>query len=162
MKSLLTILFIAIGSIFTQAQNQNNDYPNIMPSFQFIKLKGDGIYDSKNITKNKQTLIGLVSPECIHCLLTLEHLNNNLKRLENINIILVTEYEKDIFIEKMKEIAPNLLNSNLIEVLQDPNYEFVDKFKPVSLPTFYLYNKNNELEIVTKGSVEINQLFQYL
>ena len=164
MKSIFTFFFVACFSIFTFAQNAQpeHDYPTTMPAFQFVKIKGDGIFDSKDIKKNKSTIIGLVSPECIHCLLSLEHLNNNFDKLKNVNIILVTEYSKEEFYNKISTLAPKFYESASVEILQDTDYEFAEKFKPLTIPTFYLYNKKGELITVKRGSVEINQIFQFL
>lgn len=162
MRTLIALLFIMIGSAFTNAQTNENDYPKTLPSFEFIKIKGEGIFDSKDLKKNKQTLIGIVSPECIHCVVSIEHLSNNYNRLEKVNLILVTEYEKEVFLAKIKEIAPNFLEHEAVQILQDTDGEFVEKFKPVSIPTFYLFNKKGELETVKRGSIEINQIFQYI
>ena len=74
MKSIFTVLFISFCAIWMQAQEIKTEYPATIPEFEFIKIKGDGIYKSSDIKKNKKTLIGFVSPECIHCLLSLEHL----------------------------------------------------------------------------------------
>lgn len=157
-------MFITCLSIFTFGQNTppQHDYPTKMPGFQFVKIKGDGIFDSKDLKKNKSTIIGLVSPECIHCLLSLEHLNNNFDKLKNVNIVLVTEYSKEDFYNKINALAPKFYESNSVEILQDTDYEFAEKFKPLTIPTFYLYNNKGELITVKRGSVEINQIFQYL
>lgn len=157
-------MFLAFFSIFTFAQNaqSEHDYPTTMPSFQFVKIKGDGIFDSKDLKKNKPTIIGLVSPECIHCLLSLEHLNNNFDKLKNVNIVLVTEYSKEEFYNKINPLAPKFYQSEAVEIVQDSDYEFAEKFKPLTIPTFYLYNKKGELITVKRGSVEVNQIFQYI
>lgn len=162
MKSIFTVLFISFCAIWMQAQEIKTEYPATIPEFEFIKIKGDGIYKSSDIKKNKKTLIGFVSPECIHCLLSLEHLNNNISYLKDINVILVTEYEKDEFMNKFNSLAPNFNNLSSLEILRDSEYEFGEKFKPLSLPTFYLFDKNGKLETVKRGSIEVNQIFQHL
>ncbi|MBS7333625.1 TlpA family protein disulfide reductase [Faecalibacter bovis] len=164
MKSIFTFLFVACFSVFTFAQTNlpEHEYPSTMPAFQFVKIKGEGIFDSKDLKKNKTTIIGLVSPECIHCLLSLEHLNNNFEKLKDVNIVLVTEYSKEEFYNKINALAPNFYSANNVEILQDSDYEFAEKFKPLTIPTFYLYNKKGELITVKRGSVEVNQIFQFL
>lgn len=164
MKSIFTFVFVACFNILTFAQTSQpqHDYPTTMPAFEFVKIKGDGIYSSKSLKKNKSTIIGLVSPECIHCLLSLEHLNNNFDKLKNVNIILVTEYSKEEFYNKISILAPKFYEADNVEILQDTDYEFAEKFKPLTIPTFYLYDKKSELITVKRGSVEVNQIFQYL
>lgn len=162
MKSIFTLVLLITSTLFIQAQNFEPEYPKTIPTFQFAKIKGDGIFDSKEIKKNKQTLIGFVSPECIHCVLSIQHLYNNYKKLENINLIFVTEYEKEVFTNKVKTIAPDFFNNNQIQILQDTEGEFIEKFKPLTLPTFYLFDKKGNLETVKRGSIEINQIFQFI
>ena len=162
MKSILTVFLMVFGLIWSNAQEIQHDYPKSMPEFEFVKIKGDGVFSNKDIKKNKQTIIGIVSPECIHCVLSIEHLANNYNKLENINLIFVTEYEKDVFIGKIKTLAPKFLENNQVQILQDTEGEFIQKFKPLTLPSFYLYNGKGELETVKRGSVEINQIFQYI
>ncbi len=162
MKSALAILMLVFGSVFSQAQQTDTNYPDKIPTFQFVKIKGDGIYKNTDIKKNKKTLIGLVSPECIHCLLSMEHLNNNIDYLKDVNVIFVTEYDKDVFIEKFNSVAPRLNELKSLEILQDTEYEFAELFHPLSIPTFYLFDKKGNLETVKRGSVEINELFKHL
>jgi len=164
MKAIFTLVLIMCFNVFATAQtNQTaHEYPESIPTFQFAKIKGEGIFESKDIKKNKQTLIALVSPECIHCLLSIEHLNNNFNYLKDVNVILVTEYGRDEFKSKVGTIGTHFFESKNVEILQDTEYEFMEKFKPLSIPTFYLYDKNNKLVTVKRGSVEINQIFQDL
>lgn len=162
MKSILTVFLFIIGLFYSNAQTQQHEYPSTMPEFTFVKIKGDGVFSEKDIKKNKQTLIGIVSPECIHCVLSIEHLNNNFNQLENLNVIFVTEYEKDVFITKITSIAPKFLENNNVQILQDTEGEFIQKFKPLTLPSFYLYNSKGNLETVKRGSIEINQIFQHI
>lgn len=146
----------------SQAQQNESNYPPTIPPFQFAKIKGDGIFNSSSIKKNKKTLIGFVSPECIHCLLSIEHLNNNTNYLKDVNVILVTEYDKDLFMAKFNSIGQHLNELKSFEILQDTDYEFGPLFSPLTLPTFYLFDKKGNLETVKRGSVEINQIFNYL
>lgn len=162
MKSIITIFMIVFGSIFSQAQQVDTNYPEKIPTFEFTKIKGDGIYKSSAIKKNKKTLIGLVSPECVHCLLSIEHLNNNIDYLKDINVILVTEYDKDVFMNKFNTIGQRFNELKSFEILQDTEYKFAELFQPLSIPTFYLYDKKGNLETVKRGSIEVNQLFNYL
>lgn len=161
MKTLLTTLFLTIGFIFGQAQTTNQTYPTSIPSFKFEKIKGEGIFESSSINTKKKVIIGYVSPECIHCLISLEHFDDNLKFFENTELILVTEYDKEQFIAKMKEIAPLLLEAKNVQILQDKDYEFPEKFQLLSIPTYYLY-ENNKLITVKRGSIEANQLLHYI
>ena len=162
MKSIITIFMIIFGTIFSQAQQIDTNYPEKNPTFEFSKIKGDGIYKSSDIKKNTKTLIGLVSPECIHCLLSIEHLNNNIDYLKDINVILVTEYDKDVFMNKFNTIGENFNELKSFEILQDTEYKFAELFQPLSIPTFYLFDKKGNLETVKRGSVEVNQLFNHL
>lgn len=162
MKSIFALVLFVTSTLFVNAQNFEPDYPKTIPTFQFAKIKGEGIFESKEIKKNKQTLIGFVSPECIHCVLSIQHLYNNYNLLENINLIFVTEYEKDVFSNKVKVIAPDFFTNQNIQILQDTEGEFIEKFKPLTLPTFYLFDKKGNLEAVKRGSIEINQIFQLI
>jgi thioredoxin-related protein len=162
MKSALAILMLVFGSIFSQAQQTETGYPDKIPTFQFVKIKGDGVYKNTDIKKNKKTLIGFVSPDCIHCVLSLKHLSNNIDYLKDVNVIFVTEFDKETFINKFDSEAANLNNLKSLEILQDTEYEFGPLFHPLSLPTFYLYDKKGNLETVKRGSIEINEIFKHL
>ena len=161
MKTLLSTLFLTVGLIFGYAQTPENNYPTSIPEFKFDKIKGDGVFESSTINTKKKVIIGYVSPECIHCLIALEHYSDNINFFNNTVVILVTEYDKEVFIAKMKEIAPKLLDAKNVEILQDKEYLFPEKFNLQSLPTFYLY-ENNKLITVKRGSIEANQLLYYL
>ena len=162
MKSFFTFLFISMACIFGQAQSSAAEVPANIPEFQLVKIKGEGIFDSKNITKNKKTLVGYVSPECIHCLLSLELLNNNFNYLKDINIILITEYDKEQFDAKVKPIAPLFFESKNVEILRDSEYEMPEKLKLTTLPTYFLFDKKGDIETMKRGSIEIVQIFNHL
>jgi len=162
MKTIITILLFICSSIFIHAQQTEKNYPTKIPTFRFEKIKNEGEFKTSDIKKDKKTLIAILSPNCIHCLISMEHLNANSNLLKDINTIFVTEYEKDEFLSKFNSIAPQLKELATVEVLQDTRYEFFDLFNPTTLPTFYLYDKEGKLETVKKGSVEVNELFNYL
>lgn len=161
MKTKITALFIFFCSIFTFAQTENT--LKSIPEFSFVKMQSEGIFSSKDIKKGKQTLIVLYSPTCIHCQLALNHFSNNYEEhLKNTQIILVSEYEAKDAIPFLKEHASNFVNNKNVELLYDSNYEFGPTFQPTSIPTFYLFDKDQNLVTIKKGSVEANQIFKYL
>lgn len=161
MKTKITALFIFFCSIFTFAQTENTI--KSIPEFSFVKMQSEGIFSSKDIKKGKQTLIVLYSPTCIHCQLALNHFSNNYEEhLKNTQIILVSEYEAKDAIPFLKEHASNFVNNKNVELLYDSNYEFGPTFQPTSIPTFYLFDKDQNLVTIKKGSVEANQIFKYL
>lgn len=162
MKSFFTFILIVTACIFGQAQTQTLDVPNTIPTFQLVKIKGDGIFDSKDISKNKKTVLGYVSPECIHCLLSLELINNNFDYFKNVNLVLITEYSKADFEAKVLPIAPKLFTEKNVEILQDSEYEMPEKLKLQTLPTYFVFDKKGEFETIKKGSIEIIQIFQHL
>ncbi|WP_312355367.1 thioredoxin fold domain-containing protein [Empedobacter sp.] len=161
MKTKITALFIFFCSIITFAQTENT--LKSIPEFSFVKMQSEGIFSSKDIKKGKQTLIVLYSPTCIHCQLALNHFSNNYEEhLKNTQIILVSEYEAKDAIPFLKEHASNFVNNKNVELLYDSNYEFGPTFQPTSIPTFYLFDKDQNLVTIKKGSVEANQIFKYL
>ena len=161
MKTKITALLIFFCSIFTFAQTENT--LKSIPEFSFVKMQSEGIFSSKDIKKGKQTLIVLYSPTCIHCQLALNHFSNNYEEhLKNTQIILVSEYEAKDAIPFLKEHASNFVNNKNVELLYDSNYEFGPTFQPTSIPTFYLFDKDQNLVTIKKGSVEANQIFKYL
>jgi thioredoxin-related protein len=162
MKTRLTVLCILISSIFTFAQTTENPLKTI-PEFSFAKTNSEGVFQSKDIKKGKQTLIVLFSPTCIHCQLALNHLSNNYdEHFKNTQVILVSEYKADQVIPFLESHAPKFLNNKNVELLYDSNYEFAPIFQPTSIPTFYLFDKNKNLVTIKKGSVEVNQIFKDL
>ena len=161
MKTKITALLIFFCSIFTFAQTENT--LKSIPEFSFVKMQSEGIFSSKDIKKGKQTLIVLYSPTCIHCQLALNHFSNNYEEhLKNTQIILVSEYEAKDAIPFLKKHATNFINNKNVELLYDSNYEFGPTFQPTSIPTFYLFDKDQNLVTIKKGSVEANQIFKYL
>lgn len=159
MKKLFTVILLALWAQFSFAQSTDIKQ---MPEFSFVKMQGEGIFSSKDLKKNKKTLVVLFSPECVHCLFAMEHLNNNFDLLNDLNIVLVSEYEKAEVTTFIEKNAPKFLNNKNVEILLDTEYEFGPLFQPTSIPTFYLYGKQNELIAVKKGSVEVNDLFGLL
>lgn len=159
MKKIFTVVLLVL---FTQLTFGQSSDVKKMPEFSFVKMQGEGIFTNKDLKKNKKTLIVLFSPECIHCLFAMEHLNNNFDRLKDLNIVLVSEYEKDNVVAFLEKNASKFLNNKAVEILHDTEYEFGPIFQPTSIPTFYLYDAKNELITIKKGSVEVDGLFKVL
>ena len=162
MKKIFTTFVLVLFSFIVFAQ-ENNGSLKTNPEFSFVKMQSDGVFDSKEIKKGKQTLIALFSPTCIHCQLALNHFNNNcVEYLKNVQIILVSEYDAKDVIPFLKEHAPKFLDNKNVELLYDSNYEFAPIFQPTSIPTFYLFDKDKKFVTVKKGSVEANQIFNFI
>ena len=144
MKTKLSSLFILLFTVFTFAQTENR--LKSIPEFSFVKMQSDGVFSSKDIKKGKQTIIVLFSPTCIHCQLALNHLSNNYdEHLKNTQILLVSEYKADEVLPFLKSNAPKFVDNKNVELLFDSNYEFGPIFQPTSIPTFYLFDKDNIL-----------------
>ena len=144
MKTKLSSLFILLFTVFTFAQTENT--LKSIPEFSFVKMQSDGVFSSKDIKKGKQTIIVLFSPTCIHCQLALNHLSNNYdEHLKNTQILLVSEYKADEVLPFLKSNAPKFVDNKNVELLFDSNYEFGPIFQPTSIPTFYLFDKDNIL-----------------
>jgi peroxiredoxin len=147
------ILFLSL--IITQVSFAQ-DYPETLPEFEIFTLDGN-TFNQNDIKKDTYSYFVYFDPTCGHCKTAFKLLNLKSEQIKNADIQVYpvssnTKEETTMFFEKY---APNIQNLNNTQILIDDDYEFVDTFLVGIFPTAYLYDKDNKLVKVFKGSAQV-------
>ncbi len=165
--ALITIFlsFILFGCFITQIIKISNKHRDLNLSMNDVeKLELDK--DSKAIFKNFQQnstyskVLIAFNPDCEHCQQEAIDVYEHRSDLKNVYLFFVANSKsKDIsdFAEKFK--LKNLKNVNLVK---DTKNILADSFGVKSIPTIFIYNKDNQLIKRFDGETKIDAILKYV
>ncbi len=160
MKFLFFLLMISIAT-FTKAQQDTSlpafkRYP-VLPGLQLLTLDST-TFSKENISKKKQVLLMLFSPDCDHCQHEAEQIVANKEALKNTQIVMASTFP----LYRLKEFAEKygLNQMDNVAVTKDPYYLLVSFYAIRNFPFLALYNKNGGLIETFDGSVGIDKIVQ--
>lgn len=130
-----------------------------IPSFSYLDLEGN-VFTKENLPKNKSVLFVYFNSECDFCNHEAEMIQQNLEKLEDIQIVFIS-FEKT---DSIKEFAQkySLLQHDNINFISDSKATFATTFDVKSLPCLVLYDLNRNLIEKIKGQVKIETVLEKL
>lgn len=128
-----------------------------MPFFSYLDLEGN-VFTKENLPKNKPVLFVYFNSECDFCNHEAEMIQQNLEKLEDIQIVFIS-FEKT---DSIKEFAQkySLLQYDNITFISDSKATFATTFDVKSLPCLVLYDLNRNLIEKIKGQVKIETVLE--
>lgn len=128
-----------------------------MPVFSYFDLDGN-VFTKDNLPKNTPVLFVYFNSECDFCNHEAEMIQQNLEKLEDIQIVLIS-FEK---MDRIKEFAQkySLLQHDNINFIADSKATFATTFDVKSLPCLVLYDKDRNLIEKIKGQVKIETVLK--
>ncbi len=145
------------------AQEREVELPKEMPEFSIFAEDGS-VFTDKDLAKNKDIVFIYFNPTCGHCKTAFKTLNINhkildIKKLKIYPVSAGTVEETTVF---FKELAPNLLKLDNMEVIYDEDYRFADAFSVGVFPHSFLYDKKGKLIDSFPGEQKIIEPFKVL
>lgn len=128
-----------------------------MPVFSYFDLDGN-VFTKDNLPKNTPVLFVYFNSECDFCNHEAEMIQQNLEKLEDIQIVFIS-FEK---MDRIKEFAQkySLLQHDNINFIADSKATFATTFDVKSLPCLVLYDKDRNLIEKIKGQVKIETVLK--
>lgn len=128
-----------------------------MPVFSYFDLDGN-VFTKDNLPKNTPVLFVYFNSECDFCNHEAEMIQQNLEKLEDIQIVFIS-FEK---MDRIKEFAQkySLLQHDKINFIADSKATFATTFDVKSLPCLVLYDKDRNLIEKIKGQVKIETVLK--
>lgn len=163
MKKILLILSLSLAFQFSNAQENQVEFPKEIPEFSIFAEDGS-VFTNKDLTDGKDIVFIYFNPTCGHCKNAFKTLNTNhnsldLKELKIYPVSAGTVEETQLF---FKELAPNLLKLKQIEVIYDEDYRFADAFAVGGFPQTFLYDKDKKLVDSYPGEKKVLEPFKVL
>ena len=135
-----TILLLLLVSANVSAQGP----AEIIPEFNFFKLNKTS-FTNKNLEPGKLSFFVFFDSDCDHCQHAIEYISQNYQQFKKTPIYLISLDSQEAITRFMNKYGSNLKDKKNVTVLQDPQYEFMRKFKPRKYPAFFLFSAKKEL-----------------
>lgn len=126
-----------------------------IPDFSFKKIDNGAVFTEKNIVRGKKSFFIFFDTECPHCFRAITEYNKNHLLMNNLNIVMVTLDKKDIALDFLKRVGPDLITKKNTVVVLDINNHFIGRFLPVRYPSMFLFGTNKQLILYSHEEVDI-------
>lgn len=164
----LTIMLLLLGVVLTlsfkifkrQQEKQMADQQKIiLPNFTFFTVDGNKI-DNTVVKNGENVFLVFFDPECDFCMNEIKEITQNIEKIPQTKVILVSEAET----EKIRLFIKNFSLSSYpnIVTLHDKANTFRKLFGSVMVPSLFIYNRNRKLIKEYHGETKFSSLLVYL
>ncbi len=115
-----------------------------IPEFNFFKLDKTN-FTSKNLESGKMLFFIFFDSDCDHCQRAIQYINQHNQEFKKTAMYLITLDSQEKIALFMDKYGNNLKNKRNVTILQDPQYDFMRKFRPRKYPAIFLYSAKKEL-----------------
>jgi peroxiredoxin len=117
-----------------------------IPEFNFFRLDKSS-FTNKDLQTGKMLFFVFFDCDCDHCQRAMQYLDQHYKEFKKTAIYLITLDDKEKISSFMSKYASKLYTQKNITILQDPKYDFINKFGPRKYPALFLYSEKKELMV---------------
>ena len=115
-----------------------------VPDFNFYKLDKTA-FTNKNLESDKLLFFVFFDSDCDHCQRAVLDISQHYNGFKKTAIYLITLDDQEKIKGFMNKYGINLMDKKNVTVLQDPQYEFMRKFRPRKYPALFLYSTDRKL-----------------
>lgn len=115
-----------------------------IPEFKFFKLNKSS-FTNKDLEPNKFLFFCFFDISCDHCQHAIEKISQHYSEFNRTAIYLITLDNQEGIKNFLNKHGQNLPGKRNVTILQDLQYEFINKFKPKKYPSMFLYSQNKRL-----------------
>ena len=133
-------LMLVLAGVSTKAQNPAQR----VPDFNFFRLN-KSLFTNKDLAPGKMLFFVFFDADCDHCQHAMQYISKHYNEFKKTAIYLITLDSHEKINGFMSKYGSGLLNKKNVTILQDPQYEFINKFKPKKYPSMFLYSAKREL-----------------
>ena len=153
---ILAILIINIASKFNNSE-KDNKFLNI-PAVS-LNWGEEKFQLPTDLHKEKNTIITFLSTECTYCKYQAMDIANNIKKLSELNNIIIIQGNEDTGRLFCLENGLEEDCSTLIFFINEE--EFQENFGELKFPTTLIYNEKQQLIKMVKGESKVDNLLSY-
>lgn len=136
-KTVVLLLWVS-GNVSAQAPAEK------IPEFNFFKLDKNS-FTSKDLESGKMLFFVFFDADCGHCQHAIQYIDQHYQDFRRAAIYLITLDNQETITRFMAKYGNGLKDKKNVTLLQDPQYEFMRKFKPRKYPSMFLYSVKKEL-----------------
>ena len=115
-----------------------------VPDFNFYKLDKTA-FTKKSFDPDKLLFFVFFDSDCDHCQRAVLDIDQHYSAFKKTTIYLITLDDQEKIKLFMNKYGNNLKDKKNVTVLQDPQYEFMRKFRPRKYPALFLYSTDKKL-----------------
>ena len=115
-----------------------------VPDFNFYKMDKTA-FTNKNLEPGKLLFFVFFDSDCDHCQRAVLNINQYYAAFKKTDIYLISLDDQEKINRFMNRYGNNLKDKKNVTVLQDPQYEFMRKFRPRKYPALFLYSTDKKL-----------------
>jgi len=134
----VVLLLLVSGNLLAQGPAKK------IPDFSFSRLNKNS-FTNKDLEQGKMLFFVFFDADCDHCQHAIQYIGQHYQEFKKTALYLVTLDSQDAINRFMAKYASNLKDKKNVTLLQDPKYEFMQKFRPLKYPSMFLYSGKKEL-----------------
>jgi peroxiredoxin len=153
----VVLLLLVSGNLLAQGPAEK------IPDFSFSRLNKNS-FTNKDLELGKMIFFVFFDADCDHCQHAIQYISQHYQEFKKTAIYLITLDSQEAITRFMAKNARNLKDKKNVTLLQDPQYEFMRKFRPRKYPSMFLYSGKKDLimyddneQNLFKFSQEINK-----
>lgn len=155
---ILLALMLFTGSTLPAAAQE---VPYVIPEFTFYKLD-DTPFTRDQLTKTSNIVFVFFSTTCDHCQRETVAMGENYQHFSQSTLYFVSKDSKSDISKYMDTYGKELKGKANVNVLYDPQSEFVLKFHPRQYPSIYIYTPTRQLRKHFNGETPIEEVIAEL
>jgi outer membrane protein OmpA-like peptidoglycan-associated protein len=155
-KSVFTLLLF-FGVTVSFAQTTTADYTTLpMPAFGISKVPDSSLFTRGDLSKDKETIIMIFSPDCEHCQRETDSLIAHIDLFKDVQIVMASPLD---YVEISKFYKDyHIANYPVITMGRDGSYVWGKFFNVHNFPSIYVYDKNGQLKKSFEGSYAVQKI----
>lgn len=137
LNTLLCLMFVS-ANISAQVPAEK------VPDFNFFRLNKQP-FTTKDLEQGKMLFFVFFDTDCDHCQRAMQYMDRHYPEFKKTAIYLVTLDSREKINSFMSRFGGNLTSKKNVIILQDPKFDFMNKFKPRKYPSIFLYSTDKRL-----------------
>ena len=135
--------FLVLFSLISFVANAQPPAETV-PDFNLYK-PDKTVFTNKNLETDKLLFFVFFDSDCDHCQRAVLDISQQYSGFKKTAIYLITLDDQEKIKGFMNKYGINLKDKRNVTVLQDPQYEFMRKFRPRKYPALFLYSTDRKL-----------------
>lgn len=153
-KAIILFLWVS-GNVSAQGPAEK------IPDFNFFKLNKNS-FTNKDLEAGKMLFFVFFDADCDHCQQAIQYLDKHYQDFKKAAIYLITLDNQETITRFMIKYGNSLKDRKNVTLLQDPQYEFMRKFRPRKYPSMFLYSVKRELILYDDDEKNVSGFSKYI
>ena len=164
-KIIISAIILIIATIWFFSYKQyikdekNKEQYQTLPNFTFYSIEKDSL-EKATLQKNMNSVLIFFDSHCDYCKLELGAIEKNIENFNNTQIAMISSQPVDTI--KLFNKQFNFSLSQNAGMYYAKSEELVEKFTKYSVPSVFIYDKNNKLLQQFTGFTKVEKILEVL